>query len=380
MTLARLLPSLALLAVSLPASAEFAKVDTEKVPVERLLKNLQESVDRNPKDAKAILNIARAHAMAFSLRSGELEVVSKDPDRLWFGYEPDLVPFNRVVPTVDPEKLKAAKSHLAAALKAYDDAIAQAPDDLIAQLGRAWLLTQTEKKSDAIEPLRKVIEKGWDQDRKAQGWFGSHRGIAAEAAGYLIPLLDAAKDKAEIDTARARVDEMNKLPRMVTPIAVPLRDGSTASDLENRAARVHFDADGSGRRMEWTWITRDAAWLVYDPRRSGRITSALQLFGNVSFWMFWETGYDALSALDDNHDGQLTGKELEGLALWQDSNGDGISDAGEVQSLSDYGVTAISCRRQRDLAHPDQIAWSPSGVTFRDGTTRPTYDLVLHTR
>jgi hypothetical protein len=27
--------------------------------------------------------------------------------------------------------------------------------------------------------------------------------------------------------------------------------------------------------------------------------------------------------------------------------------------------------------HPDKIAFSPTGVTFQDGKTRPTYDLVL---
>jgi hypothetical protein len=96
--------------------------------------------------------------------------------------------------------------------------------------------------------------------------------------------------------------------------------------------------------------------------------------------LFWETGYDALAALDDNHDGQLTGRELEGLALWHDANGDGIADPGEVRSLSEHGIVAVSCKSQRDPAHPDRIAYSASGVTFRDGTTRATYDLLLHSR
>src|SRR5262249_49754946 len=94
-------------------------------------------------------------------------------------------------------------------------------------------------------------------------------------------------------------------------------------------------------------------------------------------WLFWETGYDALAALDDNHDGVLTGKELDGLALWHDANGNGISDPGEVKPLSEWGIVAISCKSERDPSHPDRIAFSKAGVTFRDGTTRPTFDLVL---
>ena len=96
--------------------------------------------------------------------------------------------------------------------------------------------------------------------------------------------------------------------------------------------------------------------------------------------MFWKTGYDALAALDDNHDGQLTGSELDGLALWQDVNGDGISDPGEVRSLADCGIVAISCEREILAGHPDRIVYSPKGVTFKDGTTRPRFDLVLRAR
>ncbi len=110
------------------------------------------------------------------------------------------------------------------------------------------------------------------------------------------------------------------------------------------------------------------------------MTSGLQLFGNVSFWLFWDNGYEALSALDDNGDGQLTGKELDGLAIWHDANGNGICDPGEVRPLSDYGIVALSCRYERDPAHPDRICFSPRGVVFADGSTRPSFDLVLKSR
>lgn len=381
MTGPRPLMVLAILALAGPASAEFARVDLEMVPVERLLKNLKEIVDKDPKDAKAVINLARAHAMAFSLRADELEVrKGGEPNRLWLGYEPPYVPFNKVAPVSDPEKLKVAKAHLASALKHYDDALKLTPGDLFAQLGRAWLLTQTEKKTDAIEPLRKVIEKAWETEKDARGWFGDRLGIAAEASGYLIPMLDAEKDKAEIALYKARIEQMKKLPHSVTPIAVPLRADLSAADLEDRSARVRFDADGTGLPQEWSWITPEAAWLVLDPRRSGRVVSGRQLFGGVTFWMFWDSGYEALAALDDNHDGQLTGKELEGLALWHDANGNGVSDPGEVKPLADYGIVALSDRCERDVNHPDRIVWSTRGVTFRDGTTRPTYDLVLHSR
>jgi hypothetical protein len=93
--------------------------------------------------------------------------------------------------------------------------------------------------------------------------------------------------------------------------------------------------------------------------------------------MFWETGYNALAALDDNRDGTLSGDELKGLAVWHDANGDGVSDPGEVRTLASCGITALSCKYERDASHPDNIAFSKAGVTFRDGRTRPTFDIIL---
>ncbi len=102
-----------------------------------------------------------------------------------------------------------------------------------------------------------------------------------------------------------------------------------------------FDADGSGLKRQWTWVTNDAGWLVYDPTGNGNITSSLQLFGNVTFWMFWENGYDALASLDDNGDGVLTGSEMNGLAIWHDVSHPGYSDPGEVKPLSAHGIVAV---------------------------------------
>src|SRR5262249_30913019 len=137
------------------------------------------------------------------------------------------------------------------------------------------------------------------------------------------------------------------------------------------------DADGTGLQKKWTWITKDAAWLVYDPKATGKIDSGLQLFGNVTFWMFWSDGYAALRVLDDNRDGELKGDELKGLALWHDANGNGIADPGEVKPLSEYGIVAVSCKAEVLKGHPDRIKYSVKGVTFKDGTTRPTFDLIL---
>jgi tetratricopeptide (TPR) repeat protein len=358
----------------------YIRPDLVNVPIDRLVENLEALAKKNPKDAQVRLNLARAHAMAYAQKTDTAQVWrDKEAQGVWFGYEPKHVPFT-VKPTDDPKQLAAAKQHLQRAIEWYQETVKLAPGNLTAKLGLAWTLQQAGQKDKAIAAFREVIEEAWKKEKDMQraplGWHS----VTAEAATYLIPLLDAQKDKEEIETLRERIKKMQMVPRPVTPVAIPLRDGLTASDLINPGGRVRFDADGTGLKQTWTWITPDAGWLVYDPHNTRNITSALQMFGSVTFWMFWDNGYQAMAALDDNFDGQLTGKELDGLALWHDGNSNGVCEPGEVKPLADWGIVALSCRCEIDTHHPDQLAFSPVGVRFRDGTTRATYDLVLHRR
>src|SRR5262245_44418611 len=106
----------ALVLFVISARGEYAAAQLEKVPVERLTKNLEDAVKKNPKDASAVLNLARVHAMAYSLRSEEVSVEKRNPNSPWFGYEPAIVPFNKLTKTEDKDKLKAAEEHLKKAI------------------------------------------------------------------------------------------------------------------------------------------------------------------------------------------------------------------------------------------------------------------------
>jgi len=368
------------LAASLSTQAMYMRPQLEEVPIERLINNLTEFAEKNPKDARIRFNLARVHAMAYALKTDKTQIQTGKEDRgAWFGYEPKHVPFSDVKKAENPDQQKAAEAQLALAISDYKKALELDPDSAPAQLGYAWCLDQAGKKEDAITEYRKAIELGWKTEEKSFGGLGN-RWIVTEAAGYLKPLLDAEKDKAELAKLDERIDILNKKPRAVTPIAIPLQAGLTASKMENRTARVRFDADGSGLNKEWSWIKPNAAWLVYDQRGTGKPDSALQLFGNVTFWCFWDNGYEAMRSLDNNGDGNLNAGELQHLALWQDVNSNGIAEAGEVKPLADHGIVGLSCDYKIDMAHQDRIPFSAAGVTFKNGETRATYDLLLHSR
>jgi hypothetical protein len=358
--------------------AKYMKPDLIDVPVERVIKNLETLLEKNPRNIIARFNLARAHAMAYALKTETAQVwKGREQEGVWFGYHPEEIPFS-VETTTDKTKLKAAKAHLSEALRQYEELVAMSPDNLSAVLGYAWCIDQSGDKRKAIKQYRLVIDAAWEKEKDLKranlGWHS----ITAEAAVYLNLLLDSNGDRNEINTLKERINVLSTVPRPITPIVIPLLDNLEPDILQDHAADVRFDADGTGLQKRWTWISKDAGWLVHDPQQTGKITSALQMFGGVTFWMFWNNGYEALRSLDDNGDGMLTGEELKGLAVWRDVNQNGISERGEVRTLSDWGIIALSCRYVSDSDTTNLIAWSEHGVMLRDGSTRPTYDIVLH--
>jgi hypothetical protein len=87
--------------------------------------------------------------------------------------------------------------------------------------------------------------------------------------------------------------------------------------------------------------------------------------------MFWKNGYEPLAALDNNGDGWLTGTELNGIAVWQDRNGNGRSDKGEVIPMEKMGIAGI-CVRPSGLS--EGVPSNTEGIRLQSGATLPTYD------
>jgi hypothetical protein len=369
--------ALVLLTASVHVTAIYMRVETREVPIDRLVANLERELEANPANVQTLINLARLHAMAFALKTDEFPAAQIKPDQ---AEVPAFPPGSSQVPSLvrpapSPEHAARAARHLKGAIRYYEAALKLSADNLTARLGHGWTLQQSGDTQGAVREYRLVVEQAWPGEQKIKALMPSQRLFTPEAAGYLIPLLDKNRNAAEISDLRAKQADLEARPRAITPVAIPLTDGVPEHRITDRLARVRFDADGSSPR-DWTWITPDAGWLVYDPDGRGTITSSLQWFGDVTFWLFWSNGYEPMRALDDNADGELSGAELKHLAIWHDRNRNGISEAGEVRPLAAHGIVALSC----DSLPGDGTrfaAISPRGARFTDGTTRPTYDVIL---
>jgi len=394
---------------SLETKAMFAWYPTQLVPIDRLFTNLQQRLVRDTNNFELTYDLARLHSMAYSTNLASIGVRTNTgrPE-----YYPGIfcgVP-RRVYFRSSPADQKQALAHLTNAIRLYDRAIVLLKKStneplykewlvLPLELGHAWCLDQAGSRKDALAAYRRALALSWKKEVTGEfsiaewmqdkwnavksgnnplrttrrGHIGPGVCYSEEIIGYMLKLLDPVKDAKEIAELKDNQKTLNSMGRAITPILVPLSDGAQLGELVDAGAAVTFDLDGSGLPRQWGWITPKAAWLVYDPKGDGRITSALQMFGNVTFWIFWRDGYAALRSLDDDDDGTLRGAELCGIALWQDSNGNGVSEAGEVRPVSEWGITAISCAGDTD---DSGAAWCPIGVTFDNGKTRPTYDWI----
>ncbi len=155
----------------------------------------------------------------------------------------------------------------------------------------------------------------------------------------------------------------------VDPIILDLdRNGFAFTSLEDG---VKFDINADGKLDQVAWTKTDGI-LAYDVDGNGKIDNGSEIFTPNFAGGAHAGGVAALSTLDVNHDGKIDASDtgFDKLLVWQDANGNGVSDEGELKGLNDYGITGISLDAESAEGYIDgQALFAEGSFTYADGST-----------
>jgi hypothetical protein len=388
------------------------------IPIGRIVANLESYTREHPADAHGHLTLARVHSLAFVNKADAISMFSVlEPHDGW--RLPDISDSRlryraRRVQEGIEFRAEDLVVHLSQSIRSFERAIELDPDGALSHLGLAYVLERgvafTEEvdlappaagleESDATTKAARWRERTIEEYHRAYelalvrdsnlGHFpqdGLDSLISFEAAQAYFKLLAARGTRNDLEERRlagvrrgledveAKLRASGIAAISVTPIVFHLSKTGTLEDLLAPSAWVEFDLDGDNRPEPRPWVRPDTAILVWDPTHAGIITSGRQLFGSVTWWMFFTDGYRAMDALDDDRDGRLSGPELAGLAVWFDRNTNGVSEAGEVIAIEELPIASIATRA---TSIEDGSPANLSGLTLSDGRILPTYDWIV---
>ena len=127
-------------------------------------------------------------------------------------------------------------------------------------------------------------------------------------------------------------------PVLVDPLLVDLNaNGIELIGVANSNAFFDFDEDGLAEKTGW--VAGSDGLLATDDNGNGIIDNVSELLGDAE-----RDGFSELATFDSNGDGLVDSLDtnFNDLMIWQDLNENGITDAGELGYLADYGVTSLT--------------------------------------
>ena len=165
-----------------------------------------------------------------------------------------------------------------------------------------------------------ITFRAWDRSRGEEGQFlGNDTTINGGASPF----------SAQTDTVSVTVG--------TGPVVLDLNgDGTLAY------SQVAMDVNGDGHLDNTAWAGAQDGVLVWDKNGDGVVRDASQYAFNQ---YGGQTDLQGLAAgFDSNADGvfDATDAKFAEFKVWQDANQNGVSDAGEVRSLAEVGLSSIN--------------------------------------
>jgi hypothetical protein len=164
-----------------------------------------------------------------------------------------------------------------------------------------------------------------------------------------------------------------------SPVVLDL-DGNGVSTTA-AAQGVTYDLLGNGHAGKTGWTSSTDGLLAIDLNHNGQIDNGSELFGTgtrLANGTRASNGYEAMAQYDSNGDGKLTAADahFKDLVVWVDANHDGKTEAGELKSLADLGITSLDLHGLAGTAtdHGNLLGLT-SSYTTADGATHAMADV-----
>lgn len=164
------------------------------------------------------------------------------------------------------------------------------------------------------------------------------------------------------------------------PVALDL-DSDGVELIRQEQSNAYFDVKGTGFKHHVGWVGADDGLLSIDLNGDGKIDQAKEL--SFALWTADTNDTDMqglATVFDTNHDGVLnqTDAQFGSFRIWQDKNGNGVTDVGELHSLSEMGIQSVGLTLQ-------SVDWASGGnkisgfgtYTRIDGTQGLSADVDL---
>jgi len=166
------------------------------------------------------------------------------------------------------------------------------------------------------------------------------------------------------------------------PIVMDL-DGDGVELVALGESSAFYDINADGYLYNLGWAGADDALLAYDKDNDGDITAKDEI-SFVGYKAGARTDWEGLVHFDSNNDGVLDNRDAEfaKFRVWQDADGDGDVDAGELKTLAQHNIRSLDLNPNygAQLSPTDRdgnLIYGEGGYTKTDGTRGVFGDVAL---
>lgn len=162
--------------------------------------------------------------------------------------------------------------------------------------------------------------------------------------------------------------------RRYDPLVLDLDGNGQIDAIASGASNAYFDLNDDGIAERSGWLGPQDGFLGLDSNGNGVIDGIGELFGSGQI-----DGFVELAQHDSNGDGKIDAQDADWskLQVWQDANGDGISQTGELKSVDALGITAIGLATTPSTVAVGDNILGATGSYVRNGETGLAADIQL---